>query len=180
MKCSQSKLHVDTTCVSFLGASYCCRGEKIRFHRIFQNTLISQRICTRGYSMVKRHCAHASLCVCACVSLCMSVCVCMYVCVCMNVCVPVCLCVCTCVCVCVRACVCVRVYECLCACVCVRVSASMCVCACVCMCVCACVCVQSKWFDALETREAYRGMQSDFHTHAHDLPPQVVHAPSVI
>ena len=25
----------------------------------------------------------------------------------------------------------------------------------------------------METREAYRGTQSDFHTHAHDLPPQM-------
>jgi len=31
----------------------------------------------------------------------------------------------------------------------------------------------SKWFDALETRETYRGTQSDFHTHCHDLPPQM-------
>ncbi len=29
------------------------------------------------------------------------------------------------------------------------------------------------WFDALETRATYRGTQSDFHTHAHDLPPQM-------
>lgn len=29
------------------------------------------------------------------------------------------------------------------------------------------------WFDALEKREAYLGTQSDFHTHAHDLPPQM-------
>eukprot|EP00940_MAST-03C_sp_MAST-3C-sp2_P003318 g3318.t1 len=29
------------------------------------------------------------------------------------------------------------------------------------------------WFDALETRSTYRGMQSDFHTHVHDLPPQM-------
>lgn len=29
------------------------------------------------------------------------------------------------------------------------------------------------WFDALETRYTYRGTQSDFHTHAHDLPPQM-------
>lgn len=29
------------------------------------------------------------------------------------------------------------------------------------------------WFDAMETRETYRGTQSDFHTHAHDLPPQM-------
>lgn len=31
----------------------------------------------------------------------------------------------------------------------------------------------SRWFDALETRSTYRGMQSDFHTHVHDLPPQM-------
>ncbi|MGL5032472.1 MAG: glutathione S-transferase family protein, partial [Microcystaceae cyanobacterium] len=31
----------------------------------------------------------------------------------------------------------------------------------------------SAWFDALETRLTYRGTQSDFHTHAHDLPPQM-------
>ena len=31
----------------------------------------------------------------------------------------------------------------------------------------------SKWFDAMETRSTYRGTQSDFHTHAHDLPPQM-------
>jgi len=31
----------------------------------------------------------------------------------------------------------------------------------------------SKWFDALETRETYRGTQSDFHTHVNDLPPQM-------
>jgi hypothetical protein len=28
-------------------------------------------------------------------------------------------------------------------------------------------------FDAMESRETYRGTQSDFHTHVHDLPPQV-------
>jgi len=31
----------------------------------------------------------------------------------------------------------------------------------------------SEWFDALEEREVYRGTQSDFHTHCHDLPPQM-------
>jgi glutathione S-transferase len=31
----------------------------------------------------------------------------------------------------------------------------------------------SAWFDALETRSTYRGTQSDFHTHVHDLPPQM-------
>lgn len=27
-----------------------------------------------------------------------------------------------------------------------------------------------QWFDAMETRECYRGTMSDFNTHAHDLP----------
>lgn len=31
----------------------------------------------------------------------------------------------------------------------------------------------SAWFDAMETRSTYRGTQGDFHTHAHDLPPQM-------
>ncbi len=31
----------------------------------------------------------------------------------------------------------------------------------------------SAWFDAMESRITYRGTQSDFHTHAHDLPPQM-------
>lgn len=31
----------------------------------------------------------------------------------------------------------------------------------------------SAWFTAMESRLAYRGTQSDFHTHAHDLPPQM-------
>jgi glutathione S-transferase len=31
----------------------------------------------------------------------------------------------------------------------------------------------SKWFDAMESRDTYRGTQSDFHTHVHDLPPQM-------
>ncbi|MDY6940469.1 MAG: glutathione S-transferase family protein [Cyanobacteriota bacterium] len=31
----------------------------------------------------------------------------------------------------------------------------------------------SNWFDAMESRPTYRGTQSDFHTHAHDLPPQM-------
>lgn len=31
----------------------------------------------------------------------------------------------------------------------------------------------SAWFDGLESRETYRGTQSDFHTHTHDLPPQM-------
>jgi len=31
----------------------------------------------------------------------------------------------------------------------------------------------SAWFDAMETRSTYRGTQGDFHTHVHDLPPQM-------
>eukprot|EP00092_Neocalanus_flemingeri_P023455 GFUD01025435.1.p1 GENE.GFUD01025435.1~~GFUD01025435.1.p1 ORF type:complete len:409 (-),score=91.97 GFUD01025435.1:38-1264(-) len=31
----------------------------------------------------------------------------------------------------------------------------------------------SAWFDGIETRETYRGTQSDSHTHVHDLPPQM-------
>jgi len=31
----------------------------------------------------------------------------------------------------------------------------------------------ARWFSALETRETYRGTQSDAHTHCHDLPPQM-------
>jgi len=31
----------------------------------------------------------------------------------------------------------------------------------------------SEWFDALESRETYRGTQGDFHTHCHDLPAQM-------
>ncbi len=31
----------------------------------------------------------------------------------------------------------------------------------------------NKWFQALEQLQVYRGTQSDFHTHAHDLPPQM-------
>lgn len=31
----------------------------------------------------------------------------------------------------------------------------------------------SDWFAAMESRLTYRGTQSDFHTHAHDLPPQM-------
>ena len=30
-----------------------------------------------------------------------------------------------------------------------------------------------QWFEAIETRSTYRGTQSDFSTHAHDLPPQM-------
>lgn len=32
----------------------------------------------------------------------------------------------------------------------------------------------ATWFKALEQRQTYRGTQSDFHTHSHDLPPQMV------
>jgi glutathione S-transferase len=31
----------------------------------------------------------------------------------------------------------------------------------------------AAWFAAMETRSTYRGTQSDFHTHVHDLPPQM-------
>ena len=31
----------------------------------------------------------------------------------------------------------------------------------------------SAWFETMETRSTYRGTQSDFHTHVHDLPPQM-------
>jgi glutathione S-transferase len=31
----------------------------------------------------------------------------------------------------------------------------------------------SDWFDAMESRATYRGTQSDFNTHVHDLPPQM-------
>jgi glutathione S-transferase len=31
----------------------------------------------------------------------------------------------------------------------------------------------SDWFVAMESRPTYRGTQSDFHTHVHDLPPQM-------
>jgi glutathione S-transferase len=31
----------------------------------------------------------------------------------------------------------------------------------------------AAWFEAMESRVTYRGTQSDFHTHAHDLPPQM-------
>ncbi|MCX5927926.1 MAG: glutathione S-transferase family protein [Cyanobium sp. LacPavin_0920_WC12_MAG_63_22] len=30
-----------------------------------------------------------------------------------------------------------------------------------------------RWFEVLEQRPSYLGTQSDFHTHAHDLPPQM-------
>ncbi len=30
-----------------------------------------------------------------------------------------------------------------------------------------------SWFTALEAQEEYRGTQGDFHTHSHDLPPQM-------
>lgn len=31
----------------------------------------------------------------------------------------------------------------------------------------------NRWFSAMEEREAYRATQSDFHTHVHNLPPQI-------
>lgn len=31
----------------------------------------------------------------------------------------------------------------------------------------------AAWFDGMESRITYRGTQSDFHTHVHDLPPQM-------
>jgi glutathione S-transferase len=31
----------------------------------------------------------------------------------------------------------------------------------------------ARWFEGMENRPTYRGTQSDFHTHAHDLPPQM-------
>jgi len=31
----------------------------------------------------------------------------------------------------------------------------------------------ADWFKAMESRPTYRGTQSDFHTHVHDLPPQM-------
>ncbi len=31
----------------------------------------------------------------------------------------------------------------------------------------------ADWFMAMESRSTYRGTQSDFHTHVHDLPPQM-------
>lgn len=31
----------------------------------------------------------------------------------------------------------------------------------------------TAWFAAMDGREAYRGTKSDFHTHSHDLPPQM-------
>ena len=31
----------------------------------------------------------------------------------------------------------------------------------------------ADWFEAMESRITYRGTQSDFHTHVHDLPPQM-------
>ncbi|CAM9497065.1 unnamed protein product [Ectocarpus sp. 12 AP-2014] len=30
-----------------------------------------------------------------------------------------------------------------------------------------------RWFDAMDTREVYRGAKSDYYTHCHDLPPQI-------
>uniref|UniRef100_A0A7S3Z860 GST N-terminal domain-containing protein n=1 Tax=Lotharella globosa TaxID=91324 RepID=A0A7S3Z860_9EUKA len=31
----------------------------------------------------------------------------------------------------------------------------------------------TEWFEAMETRPSFRGIQSDYYTHVHDLPPQV-------
>lgn len=31
----------------------------------------------------------------------------------------------------------------------------------------------NSWFQSMEEREAYKATQSDFHTHVHDLPPQI-------
>ena len=31
----------------------------------------------------------------------------------------------------------------------------------------------NRWFDAFESRDTYKGIRSDFHTHSHDLPPQL-------
>jgi glutathione S-transferase len=31
----------------------------------------------------------------------------------------------------------------------------------------------ANWFNGMESRSTYRGTQSDFHTHTHDLPPQM-------
>ena len=31
-----------------------------------------------------------------------------------------------------------------------------------------------RWFRAMEARPSYRHIQSDFYTHVHDLPPQVI------
>ena len=31
----------------------------------------------------------------------------------------------------------------------------------------------TRWFDALESRPSYQGIRSDWHTHVHDLPPQL-------
>lgn len=30
-----------------------------------------------------------------------------------------------------------------------------------------------RWYDAMDSREAYRGIKSDYYTHCHDLPPQI-------
>lgn len=30
-----------------------------------------------------------------------------------------------------------------------------------------------RWYEAMDTREAYRGIKSDYYTHIHDLPPQI-------
>ncbi|GAB5368464.1 hypothetical protein AAMO2058_001321500 [Amorphochlora amoebiformis] len=31
----------------------------------------------------------------------------------------------------------------------------------------------NKWFDAMESRPSFKGIQSDYYTHCHDLPPQI-------
>mmetsp|Transcript_5966 Transcript_5966/g.14273 ORF Transcript_5966/g.14273 Transcript_5966/m.14273 type:complete len:213 (-) Transcript_5966:109-747(-) len=33
----------------------------------------------------------------------------------------------------------------------------------------------TQWFQTMETRESYLGTRSDFHTHVHNLPPQIGH-----
>jgi glutathione S-transferase len=30
-----------------------------------------------------------------------------------------------------------------------------------------------RWFEAMELRDTYMGLRSDFYTHCHDLPPQL-------
>ena len=30
-----------------------------------------------------------------------------------------------------------------------------------------------RWFEAMEKRDTYMGLRSDFYTHCHDLPPQL-------
>jgi glutathione S-transferase len=31
----------------------------------------------------------------------------------------------------------------------------------------------NKWFEAMEERESFQGIMSDYYTHVHDLPPQI-------